>query len=75
MLTERREQLLRFIVDEYVRSAQPVASSAVAQRYALPVSSATIRNEMARLEDEGFIVQPHTSAGRVSSDKGYRYYV
>ncbi|MFB3093039.1 MAG: heat-inducible transcriptional repressor HrcA, partial [Dehalococcoidia bacterium] len=75
MLTERREQLLRFIVDEYVRSAQPVASSAVAQRYTLPVSSATIRNEMARLEDEGFIVQPHTSAGRVPSDKGYRYYV
>ncbi|MCH7578602.1 MAG: HrcA family transcriptional regulator, partial [Chloroflexi bacterium] len=75
MLTERREQLLRFIVDEYVRSAQPVASSAVVQRYGLPVSSATIRNEMARLEDEGYIVQPHTSAGRVPSDKGYRYYV
>lgn len=75
MLTERREQLLRFIVDEYVRSAQPVASSAVVQRYGLPVSSATIRNEMARLEDDGYIVQPHTSAGRVPSDKGYRYYV
>ncbi len=75
MLTERREQLLRFIVDEYVRSAQPVASSAVVRRYELPVSSATIRNEMARLEDEGYIVQPHTSAGRIPSDKGYRYYV
>jgi heat-inducible transcriptional repressor len=75
MLTERREQLLRFIVDEYVRSAQPVASSAVVRRYGLPVSSATIRNEMARLEDEGYIVQPHTSAGRIPSDKGYRYYV
>ncbi len=75
MLTERREQLLRFIVDEYVRSAQPVASSSVVKRQALPVSSATIRNEMARLEDEGYIVQPHTSAGRIPSDKGYRYYV
>ncbi len=75
MLTERREQLLRFIVDEYVRSAQPVASSAVVRRRGLPVSSATIRNEMARLEDEGYIVQPHTSAGRIPSDKGYRYYV
>jgi heat-inducible transcriptional repressor len=75
MLTERRERLLRFIVDEYVRTAQPVASSAAVHRNELPVSSATIRNEMARLEDEGYIVQPHTSAGRIPSDKGYRYYV
>jgi heat-inducible transcriptional repressor len=75
MLTERRERLLRFIVDEYVRTAQPVASSAVVHRNELPVSSATVRNEMARLEDEGYIVQPHTSAGRIPSDKGYRYYV
>jgi len=75
MLTKRREQLLRFIVDEYVRSAQPVASSAVVRRYGLPVSSATIRNEMARLEEDGYIVQPHTSAGRIPSDRGYRYYV
>ena len=75
MLTERRQQLLRFIVDEYVRTAQPVASGAIVRRYELPVSSATIRNEMARLEDEGYIVQPHTSAGRIPSDRGYRYYV
>lgn len=75
MLTERREHLLRFIVDEYVRTADPVASSAVVRRYGLPVSSATIRNEMARLEEEGYIIQPHTSAGRIPSDKGYRYYV
>lgn len=75
MLTERREQLLRFIVDEYVRTAQPVASGAIVRRYDLPVSSATIRNEMARLEDAGYIVQPHTSAGRIPSDRGYRYYV
>lgn len=75
MLTDRRQQLLRFIVDGYVRSAQPVASSNVVERYSLPVSSATIRNEMARLEEEGYIVQPHTSAGRIPTDKGYRYYV
>jgi heat-inducible transcriptional repressor len=75
MLTERRGRLLRFIVDEYVRTAQPVASGAAEKRAGLPVSSATIRNEMARLEDEGYIEQPHTSAGRVPSDRGYRYYV
>lgn len=75
MLTQRRGKLLRFIVDEYVRTAQPVASGAAERRSGLPVSSATIRNEMARLEDEGYIEQPHTSAGRVPSDKGYRYFV
>lgn len=75
MLTERREQLLRCIVDEYVRTAQPVASGAVVRRYGLPASAATIRNEMARLEEEGYIVQPHTSSGRIPSDRGYRYYV
>ena len=75
MLTDRREQLLRFIVEEHVRTAQPVASGAVVSRYGLPVSPATIRNEMARLEEEGYIVQPHTSAGRIPSDRGYRYYV
>jgi heat-inducible transcriptional repressor len=75
MLTDRRERLLRFIVDEYVRTAQPVASAAIVERYGLPVSSATIRNEMAKLEEEGYIVQRHTSAGRIPSDRGYRYYV
>lgn len=75
MLTERRDRLLQFIVDEYVRTAQPVASAAAERRSGLPVSSATIRNEMARLEHEGFIEQPHTSAGRIPSDRGYRYYV
>src|SRR3990170_4641577 len=75
MLTDRREQVLRFIVEEHVRTAQPVASGAVVSRYGMPVSPATIRNEMARLEEEGYIVQPHTSAGRIPSDRGYRYYV
>ena len=75
MLTERRQKLLQFIVDEYVMTAQPVGSTAIVDKYALPVSSATIRNEMGRLEDEGYIAQPHTSAGRVPTDRGYRYYV
>src|SRR5438552_16378900 len=74
-LTDRRQRLLRFIIDEYVSTAQPVGSSAIVEKYGLPVSSATIRNEMAQLEDEGYIAQPHTSAGRVPTDSGYRYYV
>jgi heat-inducible transcriptional repressor len=75
MLTERRQQLLKIIVDEYVTSAQPVGSSALVEKYRLPYSSATARNEMARLEEDGFITQPHTSAGRIPTDQGYRYYV
>ncbi|MDP9238130.1 MAG: heat-inducible transcriptional repressor HrcA [Chloroflexota bacterium] len=75
MLTERRSQLLSLIISEYVDSAQPVGSETIVRRFDLPFSAATIRNEMARLEDEGFISHPHTSAGRVPSDKGYRYYV
>lgn len=75
MLTERRQQLLQYIIDEYVRSAQPVASNTLVEKYNLPLSSATIRNEMARLEEEGYLDQPHTSAGRVPTSRGYRYYV
>src|SRR3990170_2582313 len=75
MLTERRQRLLRFIIDEYVNTAQPVGSGAIVQKYHLPVSSATVRNEMACMEEEGYIVQPHTSAGRIPTDQGYRYYV
>jgi heat-inducible transcriptional repressor len=75
MLTERRQRLLQYIVDEYVLSAQPVGSNMLVEKYHLPVSSATIRNEMAALEDEGYVVQPHTSAGRIPTDAGYRYYV
>src|SRR5438093_5476253 len=74
-LTDRRQRLLRFIIDEYVSTAQPVGSNALVEKYGLPVSAATIRNEMAALEDEGYIAQPHTSAGRVPTDLGYRYYV
>src|SRR5437870_4848465 len=75
MLSDRRQRLLRFIIDEYVTTAQPVGSNALVEKYGLPVSAATIRNEMAALEDEGYIAQPHTSAGRVPTDLGYRYYV
>ena len=75
MLTERREQLLQHIIDEYVGTAQPVGSGALVKKYQLPLSSATIRSEMAKLEDEGYIGQPHTSAGRVPTARGYRYYV
>ena len=75
MITERRQQLLQFIIDEYVTTAQPVGSGSLVEKYRLPFSTATIRNEMAALEDEGFIAQPHTSAGRVPTDTGYRYYV
>ncbi|MEX2225862.1 MAG: heat-inducible transcriptional repressor HrcA [Dehalococcoidia bacterium] len=75
MLTERRARLLSLIISEYVDSAVPVGSDAIVRKHRLGFSSATIRNEMARLEEEGFISHPHTSAGRVPSDKGYRYYV
>ncbi len=75
MLTERRSALLNLIVEDYVESAAPVGSQYIVRRHRVPFSPATVRLEMARLEDDGYIVQPHTSAGRVPSDKGYRYYV
>ena len=75
MITERRSALLNLIVEEYVDTALPVGSQYIVRKHAMPVSPATVRLEMARLEDEGYITQPHTSAGRVPSDKGYRYYV
>ena len=75
MLTDRRATLLNLIVQDYVDTAQPVGSKALGSKHALDVSPATIRIEMSRLEEDGFISQPHTSAGRVPSDKGYRYYV
>jgi heat-inducible transcriptional repressor len=74
-LTERQKQLLIFIIEEYVATARPVASELIVDRYNLNVSSATIRNEMVELERAGLIMHPHTSAGRVPTDRGYRYYV
>jgi len=75
MLTERRAQVLRLIVADYIDSATPIGSEQIVRRHRLELSPATIRNEMARLEEDGFISHPHTSAGRVPSDLGYRYYV
>jgi heat-inducible transcriptional repressor len=75
VLTERRSRILSLIIDEYVDTATPVGSATIVRKHRLPVSPATIRNEMARLEEDGYITHPHTSAGRVPSDQGYRYYV
>lgn len=75
MLNERQAQVLRYIIDEYVRTAEPVSSKGLCDRYALDCSSATVRNDMAVLEAEGLITQPHTSAGRVPTELGYRYYI
>jgi heat-inducible transcriptional repressor len=74
-LDERKAAILRTIVEHYVDSAQPVGSQTVTQTAGLGVSAATVRNEMSVLERDGFIAQPHTSAGRVPTDSGYRYYV
>lgn len=75
MSEERRLDVLRAIVHDYVRTREPVGSRALVERYALGVSPATIRNDMAALEEGGYIAQPHTSAGRIPTDKGYRLFV
>ena len=75
MTTDRRLEILRAIVDEYVETQEPVGSKAIAEKRALGISPATIRNELAVLEEEGFITQPHTSAGRIPTDRGYRLFV
>ncbi len=75
MLSERKEHILRIIVGEYISLVSPVGSEAIARRYGLGLSAATIRNEMARLEEDGYIIRPHISGGSVPSDRGYRYYV
>lgn len=72
---DRRLAVLRAIVEDYVDSREPVGSKSLAERHALGVSPATIRNDMAALEEDGLIAQPHTSAGRVPTDKGYRLFV
>ena len=74
-LTERKKQILKRVVEDYIAAAEPVGSKALAEEMGGSVSSATIRNEMADLEELGYILQPHTSAGRIPSDKGYRFYV
>jgi len=74
MITRRRDRILSIIIGEYVSKGVPVSSDVVARK-GLGVSSATIRNEMIELEEEGYLVQPHTSAGRIPTDKGYRHYI
>ena len=74
-LDERKAAILKAVVEEYVESAQPVGSQAIAESSGLGVSSATVRNEMTILERDGYLVQPHTSAGRVPTDLGYRFFV
>jgi len=75
MLSERKTRILEAIINDYIATAEPIGSRTIAKKYSLGISSATIRNEMSDLEDLGLIVQPHTSSGRIPSDKGYRLYV
>lgn len=74
-MDQRKEAILKAIIHDYVKSAEPVASRRIAKEYSLGVSSATIRNEMYDLETLGFLTQPHSSAGRIPTLQGYRYYV
>ncbi|MBA3490127.1 MAG: heat-inducible transcriptional repressor HrcA [Longispora sp.] len=74
-MDERKLEVLRAIVEDYVSTQEPVGSKVLVERHHLRVSSATVRNDMAVLEDEGYIRQPHTSAGRIPTDKGYRLFV
>ena len=72
---DRRFEILRAIVTDFVATQEPIGSKALVDRHQLGVSSATVRNDMAVLEAEGYITQPHTSSGRVPTDKGYRLFV
>jgi heat-inducible transcriptional repressor len=74
-LDDRKAQLLRAVVHDFIQQAKPVGSKTLADRYALGLSAATIRNELAALEEQGYLSHPHTSAGRVPTDLGYRFYV
>ena len=74
-LDERKRKILQAIIRNYLETGEPVGSRTISKYTDLNLSSATIRNEMADLEELGYIVQPHTSAGRIPSDKGYRLYV
>lgn len=74
-LNERKIKILEAIINDYIHTGEPIGSRTIAKKYDLGISSATVRNEMSDLEELGLIVQPHASAGRVPSDKGYRYFV
>src|SRR5579875_614836 len=75
VLDDRKSAILRAVVEEYIQTAQPVGSAAVSRIPGMAVSPATVRNEMGALEREGYLAQPHTSAGRIPTDKGYRFFV
>ncbi len=75
MSEDRKLAVLRAIVEDYVATQEPVGSKTLVERHQLGVSPATVRNDMAALEEEGLIAQPHTSAGRIPTDKGYRLFV
>src|ERR1700733_495221 len=72
---DRSKRVLAALIREYIATGEPVASSLLVSAAGLGVSSATVRNILARLEDEGYVQQPHTSAGRIPTDRGYRFYV
>lgn len=74
-MNERQKQILNFIINEHVKTSEPVGSEAISQKLGFDVSPATVRLEMVRLEKDGYIYQPHTSAGRIPTDKGYRWFV
>ena len=74
-LSERARHLLKILVESYIRDGQPVGSRVLSRESGLQLSSATIRNVMADLEELGFVASPHTSAGRIPTDRGYRFYV
>ena len=74
-LDVRKQQILKAVVSDYTETGVPVGSHALATKYLVALSSATIRNELASLVEIGYLLQPHTSAGRIPSDQGYRYYV
>lgn len=75
MLSDRRQNVLRVLIEEYIARALPVGSRTLVERYNLGISSATVRNELSSLEEEGYLVQPHTSSGRIPTDYGYRAFV
>jgi heat-inducible transcriptional repressor len=74
-LNDRKQKILHAVVTDYIQSAEPIGSRTISRRYQMDLSAATIRNEMADLEELGFLMQPHTSAGRIPSQQGYRFYV
>ena len=74
-LSERKKQILKAVVEAHIQQGEPIGSKYLMQNQTVALSSATIRNEMAELEEMGYLEQPHTSAGRVPSESGYRFYV